>query len=93
MKLKNGYDLQGNPNRAEYRRNENGLYTVDIKDYIITNSDGQKYYASLRIPNAKLSIDNEEGTIDFNIEDIQYYSATDEQNNTIWEIIIPDVEE
>lgn len=93
MKLKNDYDLQGNPNRAEYKRNENGLYTVDVKDYIVVTPDGQKYEASLRFLNAKLPVDDEEGVIDFNREDIQYFSATDEQNNTIWEITIPDVKE
>lgn len=93
MKLKNDYDLQGNPNRAEYKRNENGLYTVDVKDYIVVTPDGQKYEASLRLPNVKLSVDDEEGVIDFNREDIQYFFATDEQNNTIWEITIPDVQE
>lgn len=93
MKLKNDYDLQGNPNRAEYKRNGNGLYTVDVKDYIIVTPDGQKYKASLRFPNAELSVDDEEGVIDFNREDIQYFSATDEQDNTIWEITIPDVQE
>ena len=93
MKLKNGYDIQGNPNRAEYKRNENGLYTVDVKDYIVTTADGQKYEASIRFPNAKLSVDDEEGVIDFNRKDIKYFSATNEQDNTIWEIIIPDVQE
>lgn len=93
MRLKNGYDLQGNPNRAEYKRNENGLYTVDVKDYIVVVPDGQKYKASLRFPNAKLSVDDEEGIIDFNRENIQYFSATDEQDNTIWEITIPDVQD
>lgn len=93
MKLKNGYDIQGNPNKAEYKRNENGLYTVDVKDYIVTTADGQKYEASIRFPNAKLSVDDEEGVIDFNREDIKYFSATNEQDNTIWEIIIPDVQE
>lgn len=90
MKLKNGYEIQGNPNRAEYKRNKNGLYTVDVKDYIIATPDGQEYKASLRFPNAKLSVDDEEGVIDFDIKDIQYFSATDE-NDTIFEIIIPDV--
>lgn len=93
MKLKNNYDLQGNPNRAEYKRNENGLYTVDVKDFIIATPDGQKYKASLRLSNAKLPVDDEEGVIDFNKEDITYFSATDEQDNTIWEITIPDVQE
>lgn len=93
MKLKNDYDLQGNPNRAEYKRNKNGLYTVDVKDYIVVTPDGQKYEASLRFPNAKLPVDDEEGVIDFNREDIQYFSATDEQDSTIFEITIPDVKE
>lgn len=93
MKLKNGYEIQGNPNRAEYKRNENGLYTVDVKDYIVTTADGQKYEASIRFPNVKLPVDDEEGIIDFNREDIKYFSATDEQHNTIWEMTIPDVQE
>lgn len=93
MKLKNGYDLQGNPNRAEYKRNENGLYTVDVKDYIVATQDGQKYEAILRFPNVKLPVEDEEGVIDFNRNDIQYFSATDEQNNTIWEMTIPDIKD
>lgn len=96
MKLKNGYDIQGNLNRAEYKRNENGLYTVDVKDYIVATPDGQKYEATLRFPNIKLSVVNdEEGIIDFDMEDIQFFSATgeNEQDDTIWEITIPDVED
>ena len=93
MKLKNGYDLQGSPNRAEYKRNENGLYTVDVKDFVIATPDGQKYEASLRLPNVKLSVDDAEGVINFNLDDIQYFSATDEQDDTIWEVIIPEVVE
>ena len=93
MKLKNNYDLQGSPNRVEYKRNRNGLYTVDIKDYIIVKPDGQKYKASFRLSNAELSVDNEEGVINLNEEDIKYLSATDEPDGTIWEMIIPDIQE
>ena len=101
MKLKNNYDLQGSPNRVEYKRNKNGLYTVDIKDYIIVKPDGQKYKASFRVSNAELSVDNEEDVIYLNKEDviylnkedIKYLSVTDKLNDTIWEMIIPDVQE
>jgi hypothetical protein len=91
MILNNDYDVQGTPNRAVYKRNENGSYTVDVKDYIVVTPDGQKYEASLRFPNAKLSVDDEEGIIYFDIDGIQYFSATDEQDNTIWELVLPDV--
>jgi hypothetical protein len=91
MKLKNGYDLQGSPNRVEYKRNENGLYTIDFKDYIVTTSDGQKYQASIRFQNVKFPVGNEEGVIYCNKEDIQYLSAVDEPDGTFFEIIIPDV--
>lgn len=93
MKLKNGYEIQGSPNRAEYKRNENGLYTVDVKDYIVATPDGQKYKASLRFPNAKLSVDDEEGVICLNIKDILSFSTTDEQDSTIFEITIPDIKD
>ena len=96
MKLKNGFDIQGNPNRAEYRRNENGLYTVDVKDYIITTLDGQKYYATLRFPSVKLSIvSDEQGIIDFDQEDMQFFGATNknEQDDTIWTMFMPDVKD
>lgn len=93
MKLDNGYDIQRIPNIAEYKRNKNGLYTVDVKNYILVTPDGQRYEASLRFPNAELSVDNEEGVIDFDKECIKYFAATDEKNDTIFEIIIPSVEE
>ena len=92
MKL-NGYDIQGTPQRAEYKRNDNGLYTIEIKNYIVTTPDGQKYEAILRFPNAKLPFSEPEGVIDFNETDIQYYAAKDESNNTIWEFVIPDIKD
>lgn len=92
MKLANGYDMQGTPNRAEYKKNENGLYTVDVKDYIVITPDGQRYEASLRYPNVKLPVDDEEGVIDLYQEKIQYFAATDEKDNTIWEFTIPNIE-
>lgn len=55
MKLKNGYEITGIPNRAEYHKNENGLYTVDIKDYYCTKLDGEKYYCSVRNTQCKNS--------------------------------------
>ena len=93
MELKERYDLRGIPNRAEYKRNENGLYTLDIKDYVVVAPDGQKHKAYLRFPNAKLTTADEEGVIHFYMDDISYFSATDEQGNTLFEITIPNIKD
>lgn len=92
MKLKNGYDIQGRPTLATYHRNECGLYTVDIYGYSVTKSDGQKYEAILRLPNASLSRSDDEGVIELNRDDSLFFDA-DQSANTIWEIIIPTIKE
>lgn len=92
MKL-NGYDIQGTPQRAEYKRNDNGLYTIEIKNYIVTTPDGQQCEAILRFPNAKLPFDKPKGVIDFNETDIQYFAAKDEENKSIWEFVIPNTKD
>lgn len=66
MKFKNEYEITGIPNRVEYHKNENGLYTVDIKDYICTKPNGQKYHCFIRIPNAKIPVEDDEGIIELN---------------------------
>lgn len=90
MKLKNGYEITGTPNKVEYQKNENGLYTVDIKDYVCIKPNGQKYHCFIRIPNAKIPVEDDEGTIEFNLNDIEFYNANNQSSdNTIFEFVVP----
>ncbi len=94
MKLKNGYEINGIPNRAEYHKNDNDLYTIDIKDYVCTKPDGQKYYCSIRIPNAKIPVEDNEGIIELSFNDIKFYNADNRSSSdTIFEFIFPNVAE
>lgn len=79
IKLKDGSEITGTPNKAEYHKNENGLYTVDIKTYLVTKPNGEVCEAYVRIPNAKLPTEEDEGVIELNFEDFEFYST---QNNS-----------
>lgn len=92
MKLNNEYVIGGSPRRAKYWRNDNGLYTIEIDEYIATSQNGCKYKAILRFPNAKLPewITEQNGVIDFNEEGIKLFSAQDGASNSIFELVIPE---
>lgn len=79
---KDGYKIKGVPNRIEYQKNENGLFTVDIKDFVAEDRNGQKRNAFIRIPNAKVPVGDDEGVIDLHINDIEPFGEENETNES-----------
>lgn len=91
MKLANGYGVQNDPVEAVYRKNENGLYTLDYKHLVVTTPNGDKLAATITFPNVELSVDDESGVIDLRRDNIQPFITGND--DTIWEIVIPDTVE
>lgn len=85
----NGCDIQGNPDRAEYKKNADGSYAVSVKDFIAVMPDGRTYKAYLHFPSTNLTADDDEGVIFLENKDIQPFNKIDERDNTIWELTIP----
>lgn len=91
MKLTNGMNISGtSPSEVEYHRNENGLYTVDIKDCLLSTPDGRTAKGYVRLFNVKLQIEDESG-VELLTENDFFVDSTGNKNQlTIFEIMIPD---
>lgn len=85
--------MQENLLKIEYKRNENGFYTVDIKNVSVVDPDGHTWRAVCRIPNCTLSADDEEGAIVWDAAVFQPSLRITEKDSTIFEITAPDEED
>lgn len=92
LKLNDGSEITGCPDMAEYHKNENGLYDIEIIGYTITKSDGSQFEGIVKIPNAKLPVEDDNGVIPLNSNDIDYFDANKDLNgkeeHTIWEFVV-----
>lgn len=88
MKLKNGMVISGTqPFEVEYHKNENGLYTVDIKNCLLSTPDGRTAKGYVRLFNVKLQIEDESG-----VELLSENDYFPDHSGKFFEITIPDEE-
>ena len=61
--LGNGTTVYGELEKIEYRRKNNGLYDVNVNNFIIENDDGTKTNCRLVMENTHLDTNEESGII------------------------------
>lgn len=95
-KLKDEYEIIEQPTQVVYKKKENGLYEVTIKDYIVETPTGERYIGMLQYPNCSFNADKDEGVIL-----LEYYDdlkqlkpiMVEGENKAIFSLIIPEVKD
>lgn len=96
IELKYGYNIEGQPTQARYKKKKNGLYEVNIEPYIVVTPTGEKYSAMLRFPNCSFNADKDEGVILLDNNDLKQFNpivSEDDEEKTIFDLIIPDIKD
>lgn len=95
VELKGGYRLDGLPTQAAYKKKENGLYEVIIKDYIVETPTGERYTGMLKFPNCSFNADKDEGVILLDNDDLKQFKpiVIEDEDKTIFNLIIPEVKD
>ena len=92
VELKGGYKLDGLPTQAVYKKKENGLYEITIKNYIIETPIGERYTGMLKFPNCSFNSDKDEGVILLDNDDLKQFKpiVVEDEDETIFDLIIPE---
>lgn len=95
VELKGGYRLDGLPTQAVYKKKENGLYEVTIKDYIVETPTGERYTGMIKFPNCSFNADKDEGVILLDNDDLKQFKpiVAEDEDKTIFNLIIPEVKD
>lgn len=95
VELKGGYKLDGLPTQAVYKKKENGLYEVTIKNYIVKTPTGERYAGMLKFPNCSFNADKDEGVILLDNDDLKQFKpiVVEDEDKTIFNLIIPEVKD
>lgn len=95
VKLKGGYKVDGQPTQVVYKKKENGLYEITIKDYIVETPTGERYTGMLQFPNCSFNADKDEGVILLDNDDLKQFEpiVAEDEDKTIFNLIIPEVKD
>ena len=93
MTLDNGDRLkvENKPEKAFYKKQENGLYELIFENYVVRTSSGKLRTVVLKIPNVRLLVDDDSGIISLDQFRIDF-NLPDSNGDVLYQLIIPDEE-